>query len=120
MTLLQARERLVNLLEDWKAGLLTSPWDIQGDAELIEGNLIDNKLLSPGKEVGGLSAQIDSVLGQLTNAQQQCVMPKDIDVMLSLLSATEGEIEEALILHSKYWNSLDYNLRKKEAEEYWF
>lgn len=120
MTLLQAREQLVKLLEDWRAGLLTSPWDIQDGAEIIEHNLVDKRLLSPGKEMTGIAAQIDSVLELLTNAQQQFVLPKDTDVMLSLLSASENEIEEALVLHSKYWNSIDYNLRKKEVEEYWF
>lgn len=100
--------------------MINSPWDIQDDAELIEEHLVDNRLLSPGKETVGISAQIDSVLGQLTNAQQQYVLPKDIDVMLSLLSASESEIEDALVLHSKYWNSLDYDFRKKEVEDYWF
>ena len=60
------------------------------------------------------------MLNQLTNAQSQNVLPKDINEMKALLQAEDIEIENALKKYFEYWNSIDYQTRKTEINEYWF
>ena len=88
MTLEKAQDNLISLLQRWKAGELEDSRHIQDDAETIEEKLIERGLIDIGNESEGLAAQVDNVLGQLTNAQAQFVLPIDIDIMLTLLNAS--------------------------------
>jgi len=120
MTLDASRQELISLLQRWKAGDIADPWHVQDDAERMQEKLIEEGLLSIGKEKEGVAAQVDSILGQLTNAQAQFVLPRDTDVMLLLLSVCEDEVSAALSKHDHYWNSLDYDSRAAEVRAYWF
>ena len=120
MNLECAKKELILLLSKWQDGAFSNPWHIQDEAEEIEKKLIELKLLSSQNELVGLPAQIDAVLNQLTNAQSQYVLPKDINEMKTLLKAEGLEIENALKKHFEYWNSVDYQARKTEINEYWF
>ena len=120
MNLECAKKELILLLSKWQDGAFSNPWHIQDEAEEIEKKLIELKLLSSQNELVGLPAQIDAVLNQLTNAQSQNVLPKDIDEMKALLQAEDIEIENALKKYFEYWNSIDYQTRKTEINEYWF
>ena len=120
MNLECAKKELILLLSKWQDGAFSNPWHIQDEAEEIEKKLIELKLLSSQNELVGLPAQIDAVLNQLTNAQSQNVLPKDINEMKALLQAEDIEIENALKKYFEYWNSIDYQTRKTEINEYWF
>ena len=120
MNLKFARQELILLLCKWQDGAFSNPWHIQDQAEAIEKKLIESKLLKPQNELARLSAQIDAVLNQLTNAQSQSVLPKDINAMKTLLQAEGTNIENALKTHSHYWDSIDYQNRKTEINDYWF
>ena len=120
MTLEQAREKLITLLQRWKAGKVNDSWHVQVDAENIEKKLIERGLIGLGNERRGLAPQVDNVLGQLANAQAQFVLPIDIDVMLELLEASGEEYPEAIKKYEKYWNTLDYDARESEVKKYWF
>ena len=120
MKLESAKEDLILLLSKWQDGAFSNPWHVQDEAEVIEKNLIGSKSLKPQNELVGLSAQIDAVLNQLTNAQFQNVLPKDINSMKTLLQAEGADIENALKIHFQYWNSIDYQTRKAELNDYWF
>ena len=120
LTLEKAQDNLISLLQRWKAGELEDSRHIQDDAETIEEKLIERGLIDIGNESEGLAAQVDNVLGQLTNAQAQFVLPIDIDIMLTLLNASGEGIPEAIKTHEKYWNALDYDARESEVKKYWF
>ena len=120
MNLECARKELILLLSKWQGGAFSNPWHIQDEAEEIEKKLIELKLLNPQDELVGLPAQVDAVLNQLTNPQSQNVLPKDINEMKALLQAEGIDIENALKKYFQYWNSIDYQTRKTEINEYWF
>lgn len=120
MTLEEAKEELLSILSSWQLGEIGDPWHVQDDAERIEEQLMEAKLLQPQNEFSGLAAQVDAVLNQLTNAQQQSVLPQDAGAMTELLEATTQNIQNALNKHSEYWKSITYETRKATVNEYWF
>ena len=120
MTLEQAQDKLITLLQRWKAGEVEDSWHVQDDAETIEKTLIERNFIHLGNEREGLAAQVDNVLCQLANAQAPFVLPINIDVMRALLQASGEEYPEAIKEYEKYWNTLNYDARESEVMKYLF
>lgn len=119
MTLKEARKALINILEEWEKGMIGG-WEMQGCAEDIEEKLLAASLIRVQSEIEGIPAQIDAVLNQLTNAGLQSTLPLDINAMLMLLKAKDGDIAVALSTHTNYWDQIDYDSRENEVRKYWY
>jgi hypothetical protein len=119
MRLEEAKNNLIEILTAWENEEIDG-WDVQGEAESIEDSLVNSGLLKPQKETGGLAAQIDSALNQLTNAELQATLPEDIPTILTMLDAKEPNISNALLFYSEYWNGIDYSKRELALKKYWY
>ena len=101
------KEKLIQLLTQWKSGLLTEK-DIHEEAELM----LDSFELKEALKSDPYSL-IKEVLRGLSLLNHELAIVEDIPAILEFLQASPGKELEAWEKWNQYWDSIDFDERAK-------
>lgn len=108
----QLRRRIRNMLLSWRDQEID-----EGDVHRSAEALMEQLGFPEYGESDPRSIGVE-VLSQLEILNHQLVVPEDIPAMLELLATPEGNEEQALETWTHYWNSLDYEERKRRLKSH--
>lgn len=120
MTLDFARQRAIELLENWDTSSMEGRWHLVDQSEAIEQNLLESGVLRrDGMDVGP-AAIVEAAYDIIASAHHQRFLPEDVPVVLELLRSDAGKENSALRMFDEYWERVDFEARERPAQRFWF
>ena len=120
MTLDFARQRAIELLENWDTSSMKGRWHLVDRSEAIEENLLDSGVLRRDGMDMGSAAIVKAAYEIIAFAHHQRFLPEDVPVVLELLRSDAGKEDSALRMFDEYWERVDFKAREKPALRFWF